>query len=67
MVPILFGREFFALTKWESFPDIADIAPSSTMVFEFSVFLTVLGGISLIMGAIMKPEAIGLDEEESHA
>lgn len=57
LLPLLFDRPFFALTKWQAFPDIANLAPSSTMIFEFSIFITVLGAISLIMATIIQPSS----------
>jgi NADH:ubiquinone oxidoreductase subunit 5 (subunit L)/multisubunit Na+/H+ antiporter MnhA subunit/multisubunit Na+/H+ antiporter MnhB subunit len=53
LLPLLFGREFFAFTYLVSLP--ADIKVASTTLFEIGIFLSVFGGISAIMEAITHP------------
>ncbi|MDX2141192.1 MAG: hydrogen gas-evolving membrane-bound hydrogenase subunit E [Chloroflexota bacterium] len=56
LLPLLFGREFFAFTFLASLP--ADIKLASTTVFEVGIFLSVFGGISAIMEAITHPQEV---------
>jgi NADH:ubiquinone oxidoreductase subunit 5 (subunit L)/multisubunit Na+/H+ antiporter MnhA subunit/multisubunit Na+/H+ antiporter MnhB subunit len=55
VLPLLFGREFFAFTQ-VSGVSVADIKIASTLVFEIGICLTVFGGISTIMEAISHPQ-----------
>lgn len=57
VLPLVFGREFFAFTYIPvSLP--ADIKVASTTLFEISIFLAVFGGISAIMEAITHPQEV---------
>jgi multicomponent K+:H+ antiporter subunit A len=55
VLPLLFGREFFAFTQISGI-SVADIKVASTLVFEIGICLTVFGGISTIMEAISHPQ-----------
>ncbi len=55
--PLLFGREFLALTKLTG-SSFADIKLASSLLFEVGIFLTVFGGISAIMEAIAHPKEV---------
>jgi multisubunit Na+/H+ antiporter MnhB subunit len=57
LLPLLFGREFFAFTYLPlNLP--ADIKLASTTLFEFGIFISVFGGISAIMEAITHPQEV---------
>jgi multicomponent K+:H+ antiporter subunit A len=56
LLPLFFGREFFAFTFFASLP--ADIKLASTTLFEVGIFLSVFGGISAIMEAITHPQEV---------
>ncbi len=56
-LPLLFGREFLALTKVTAF-SFADIKLASSLLFEIGIFASVFGGISAIMEAITHPREV---------
>lgn len=58
VLPMLFGRAFFGLTKLSGFDAPADLHLASTLVFEISIFLAVFGGVSIIIEAIAHPEDV---------
>ena len=72
-LPLIFGREFFAITKIVGFEAPAGLHLASTLIFEFGIFLAVFGGASLIMETIAHPEqpeaeaVEGADESEQEA
>lgn len=56
-LPMLFGRAFLANTQLKvDFP--AGLHFSSTSIFEFGIFLCVLGGISVILETIAHPQEV---------
>lgn len=57
-LPLIFGQPFLVTTLVRQFNLPADIHLSSTMVFETGIFLTVLGGSSLIMETIAHPQEV---------
>ncbi|NDJ60595.1 MAG: hypothetical protein GYB67_05680, partial [Chloroflexi bacterium] len=57
-LPLLFGREFFALTEFAGINEPAELHFASTLVFEIAIYLTVLGGVSVIMEAIAHPKEV---------
>jgi multisubunit Na+/H+ antiporter MnhB subunit len=57
-LPLIFGQPFLVTTLVRRFNLPADIHLSSTMVFETGIFLTVLGGSSLIMETIAHPQEV---------
>jgi NADH:ubiquinone oxidoreductase subunit 5 (subunit L)/multisubunit Na+/H+ antiporter MnhA subunit/multisubunit Na+/H+ antiporter MnhB subunit len=63
VLPLIFGREFFAITKITGVEAPAGLHLASTMIFEIGVFLTVFGGASLIMEALAHPEGLEKIEE----
>ncbi len=54
VLPLLFGRDFFAHTPIEGIT-IAEIKLASSTLFEIGIFLTVFGGVSTIIEAISHP------------
>lgn len=58
LLPLLFGREFFAITKIIGIPAPAGLHLASTMIFETGIFLAVFGGTSVIIEAIAHPEGV---------
>lgn len=56
VLPLIFGREFFAITKIAGFEAPAGLHLASTLIFEVGIFLAVFGGASLIMETITHPE-----------
>jgi multicomponent K+:H+ antiporter subunit A len=57
LLPLVFGREFFAFTYLPlDLP--ASVKLASTTVFEIGIFLSVFGGISAIMEAITHPQEV---------
>ena len=56
-LPLLFGRDFFTLTKLSGFT-LAEIKLASSVVFEIGIFIAVFGGISGIMEAITHPREV---------
>ncbi len=57
LAPLLFGRDFLALTVVPGF-SFADIKLASSLLFEIGIALTVFGGISAIMEAITHPKEV---------
>jgi NADH:ubiquinone oxidoreductase subunit 5 (subunit L)/multisubunit Na+/H+ antiporter MnhA subunit len=57
ILPLLFGRSFFAFTEVTGF-SFADIKLASTLVFEVGICLAVFGGVSAIMEAISHPKEV---------
>lgn len=57
LAPLLFGRDFLALTVVPGF-SFADIKLASSLLFEIGISLTVFGGISAIMEAITHPKEV---------
>ncbi len=53
LLPLLTGQNFLRALDFGSAP--ADLHLSSTLLFEFGIFFTVLGGVSTIMEAIAHP------------
>ncbi len=58
LLPLLFDRAFFAITKITSIPAPAGLHFASTLIFEMAIFMTVFGGVSLIMESIAHPETL---------
>jgi NADH:ubiquinone oxidoreductase subunit 5 (subunit L)/multisubunit Na+/H+ antiporter MnhA subunit/multisubunit Na+/H+ antiporter MnhB subunit len=56
-LPMLFGQDFLTLTKITSF-SFADIKLASSLVYEIAIFLTVSGGVGVIMEAISHPKEV---------
>lgn len=56
LVPVLIGSEFLRIQNFGDAP--AGLHLASTTIFELSIFLTVLGGVSTIMEAIAHPREI---------
>ncbi len=57
-LPLLFGKPFLATTLLEQIHLPAGIHLTSTMVFETGIFLSVLGGTSIILETIAHPQEI---------
>jgi len=57
-LPLLFGREFLALTIVRELSLPAQIKLSSSLLFEIGICVTVLGGVSAIMEAISHPKEV---------
>jgi NADH:ubiquinone oxidoreductase subunit 5 (subunit L)/multisubunit Na+/H+ antiporter MnhA subunit/multisubunit Na+/H+ antiporter MnhB subunit len=58
ILPMLAGREFFALTKITGITPPAGLHLASTLFFEIGIFLTVFGAVGVIMEAITHPKEI---------
>jgi multisubunit Na+/H+ antiporter MnhB subunit len=58
LLPMVFGREFLALTKLTGVELPAHLHAASTVIFEIAIFLTVFGGVSVIMEAIAHPKEV---------
>lgn len=58
LLPMIFGREFMALTKLTGIELPAHLHAASTVIFEVAIFLTVFGGVSVIMEAIAHPKEV---------
>lgn len=56
-LPVLFGEPFLHFSALTTI-SIADIKLASTVLFEFAIFFTVLGGVSTIMQAITHPREV---------
>jgi multisubunit Na+/H+ antiporter MnhB subunit len=54
--PVLIGEGFLRIQNFGDAP--ADLHLTSTLIFEFSIFLTVLGSVSTIMEAIAHPREV---------
>lgn len=57
LLPLVFGREFFAFTELTGI-EFADIKFASSLVFEFGIFLAVFGGVGTITEAISHPKEV---------
>ena len=62
LLPMLAGREFFAITKITGFDAPAGLHLASTLFFEIGIFLTVFGAVGVIMEAITHPKEIKKNE-----
>jgi NADH:ubiquinone oxidoreductase subunit 5 (subunit L)/multisubunit Na+/H+ antiporter MnhA subunit len=58
ILPMLAGREFFALTKITGFDAPAGLHLASTLFFEIGIFLTVFGAVGVVMEAITHPKEV---------
>ncbi|MBZ0282800.1 MAG: DUF4040 domain-containing protein [Anaerolineae bacterium] len=58
VLPLLFGRDFLAVTLLKDVALPAGLKFSSTVVFEVAICLTVLGGVSAVMEAISHPKEV---------
>lgn len=57
-LPLLLGGDFLATSIAKTLSLPAGLKLSSTVIFEFAIFLTVLGGASAIMEAITHPKEV---------
>lgn len=55
--PVIFGDGFMALTKLEEL-SFAGITPSSTLVFEIGIALTVFGAVGVLLESIAHPQDV---------
>jgi multicomponent K+:H+ antiporter subunit A len=67
VLPLIFGREFFALTKISGIAAPAGLHLASTLLFEFGIFLAVFGSASLIIESIAHPEGVEQVETQEMA
>jgi NADH:ubiquinone oxidoreductase subunit 5 (subunit L)/multisubunit Na+/H+ antiporter MnhA subunit/multisubunit Na+/H+ antiporter MnhB subunit len=56
--PLVFGEPFLTTTQFKGLDLPAGIHFASTTIFEFSIFLTVLGGSSIILETIAHPQEV---------
>ncbi|MFQ3534604.1 MAG: hydrogen gas-evolving membrane-bound hydrogenase subunit E [Aggregatilineales bacterium] len=61
-LPLIFGREFGAITLLKDLALPADLKFTSTTLFEIGICLAVLGGICAIMEAIASPKEVEAEE-----
>ncbi len=57
-LPLIFGQPFLVTTLFDQLHLPANIQLSSTMLFEIGIFLTVLGGSSVILETIAHPQEV---------
>lgn len=57
-LPLIFGREFAAITILQELSLPAALKLSSTTLFEIGIFICVMGGISAVMEAIAHPKEV---------
>jgi multisubunit Na+/H+ antiporter MnhB subunit len=62
-LPLLFGREFGAITLLKDLQLPAGLKFSSTTLFEIGICVSVLGGICAIMEAIASPKEVEIEEK----
>jgi NADH:ubiquinone oxidoreductase subunit 5 (subunit L)/multisubunit Na+/H+ antiporter MnhA subunit/multisubunit Na+/H+ antiporter MnhB subunit len=62
-LPLLFGREFGAITLLKDLQLPAGLKFSSTTLFEIGICVSVLGGICAIMEAIASPKEVEAEEK----
>ena len=57
-LPLMFGKPFLTTTILDQLPLPAGIHLTSTMLFETGIFLSVLGGSSIILETIAHPQEV---------